>query len=59
MTLEKFEEVLTLLNSAADHAKHPDFRALWLLKAEEVRRTELAKAKLIQHERNRVNKRAE
>jgi hypothetical protein len=59
MTLERLEEVLTRLHLAADHARHPDFRALWLLKAEEVRRTELAKAKLTQHERNHVNKRAE
>ena len=59
MPLERFEEVLTLLNSAADHAKHPDFRALWLLKAEQIRRTGLAEMRLIQHERNSVNKKGE
>ena len=46
LTQERFEGVVSSLLTAASAAKHPDFRAIWLSKAQEIQRTELTKLKL-------------
>ena len=50
INLERFEEILNLLYHAHEMAESPDFKALWLTKAREIQRSELAETKLNQQE---------
>jgi len=46
----RFEEIIRLLQGAHDAARDKDFRNLWLLKIEEVQRSELQEINLLQQE---------
>ena len=50
ITQEKFEEIISRLYHAYHVAGHPDFKAIWLAKAREIQRLELAKMKIHQQE---------
>jgi len=50
ISLERLEEVLSLLSRAHDVAESQEFKAIWLQKAKEIQRTELAEMNLNQQE---------
>jgi len=50
ITQEKFEEIVSRLDHAYRMAEHPEFKAIWLAKAREIQRLELAKMKIHQQE---------
>ena len=50
ISLKRLEEILNLLYHAHEMAESPDFKALWLTKAREIQRSELAETKLNQLE---------
>jgi hypothetical protein len=50
ISLKRLEEILNLLYHAHEMAESPDFKAIWLTKAREIQRSELAETKLNQQE---------
>ena len=50
INLERFEEILNLLYRAHEMAEGQDFKEIWLRKAKEIQRSELAKMKINQLE---------
>ena len=50
MNLERLEEILSRLYHAHYMANNPDFKKIWLSKAKEIQRAELAEGKLNQQE---------
>lgn len=46
----RFDEIITRLYHAYHVAGHPDFKAIWLAKAREIQRLELAKMRIHQQE---------
>ena len=52
VTQEKFEQIISRLDHAYQMAQCPAFKAVWLAKAREIQRRELAEMKLNQQEGN-------
>ena len=50
VTQERFEEIISRLDRAYHMAQCPAFKAVWLAKAREIQRRELAEMKLNQQE---------
>ena len=50
VTQEKFEQIISRLDHAYQMAQGPAFKAVWLAKAREIQRRELAEMKLNQQE---------
>jgi hypothetical protein len=50
VTQEKFEQIISRLDHAYQMAQCPAFKAVWLAKAREIQRRELAEMKLNQQE---------
>ena len=50
VTQEKFEQIISRLDHAYQMAQCPAFKAVWLAKAREIQRRELAEMKLNQTE---------